>query len=33
VGVSRCWGGDLVESSVFLSNVLTDMFNGESVWK
>jgi hypothetical protein len=33
VGVNRCWGGDLVESAVFLTNVLADIFNGESVWE
>jgi hypothetical protein len=33
VGVDRCWVGDLVESSVFLPNVLADIFNGESVWE
>ena len=32
MGVDRCWGGDLVESSVFLSNALADSFNGESAW-
>ena len=33
VGVNRCWGGDLVESSVFLSNALADSFNGDSAWE
>ncbi len=33
VGVNRRWGGDLVESSVFLSNALADSFNGGSVWE
>jgi hypothetical protein len=33
VGVDGCWGGDCVESSVFLPNALADIFNGESVWE
>jgi hypothetical protein len=33
VGINRGWGGDLGESSVFIPNVLADIFNGVSVWE
>ncbi len=33
VGADRCWGGNLVEFSVFLPNDLADIFNGESAWE